>query len=97
MRQTRTSGSVEASEAIPRGDPTCLNIGGLATEQAVANAFLEAVTPTAVQATLLTVQELQANHGLTRIAESVGIHSAHLRRPLPSGSMRRPETLRLPD
>jgi len=40
----------------------CLNIGGLAIEQAVANAFLEAVTPAAVQATLLTVQQLQANH-----------------------------------
>jgi hypothetical protein len=40
----------------------CLNTGGLAIEQAVANAFLEAVTPAAVQATLLTVQQLQANH-----------------------------------
>jgi DNA invertase Pin-like site-specific DNA recombinase len=40
----------------------CLNISGLAIEQAVANAFLEAVTPAAVQATLLTVQQLQANH-----------------------------------
>jgi hypothetical protein len=40
----------------------CLNIGGLAIEQAVGNAFLEAVTPAAVQATLLTVQQLQANH-----------------------------------
>src|SRR6266852_3783688 len=40
----------------------CLNIGGLAIEQAVANAFIEAVTPAAVEATLLTVQQLQANH-----------------------------------
>ena len=40
----------------------CLNISGLAIEQAVANAFLEAVTPAAVQATLLTVQQLQTNH-----------------------------------
>ena len=29
----------------------CLNVGGLAIEQAVANAFLEAVTPAAVEAT----------------------------------------------
>ena len=30
----------------------CLNIGGLAIEQAVANAFLDAVTPAAVEATI---------------------------------------------
>jgi DNA invertase Pin-like site-specific DNA recombinase len=40
----------------------CLNIGGLAIEQAVANAFLEAVTPAAVEATRLTVEQLQTNH-----------------------------------
>jgi hypothetical protein len=33
----------------------CLNIGGPAIEQAVANALLEAVTPAAVQATLLRI------------------------------------------
>ena len=37
----------------------CLNIGGLAIEQAVANAFLEAVTPAAVEAMRLTVEQLQ--------------------------------------
>ena len=40
----------------------CLTIGGLAIAQAVANAFLEAVTPAALDATLLTVQQLQTNH-----------------------------------
>ena len=40
----------------------CLTIGGLTIEQAVANAFLEAVTPAAVEATMLSVQQLQANH-----------------------------------
>jgi DNA invertase Pin-like site-specific DNA recombinase len=40
----------------------CLNVGGLAIEQAVADAFLEAVTPAAIEATLLTVQQLEANH-----------------------------------
>jgi DNA invertase Pin-like site-specific DNA recombinase len=40
----------------------CLTTGGLAIEQAVANAFLEAVTPAAVAATMLSVQQLQANH-----------------------------------
>jgi DNA invertase Pin-like site-specific DNA recombinase len=40
----------------------CLNVGGLAIEQAVANAFLEAVTPAAVEAMRLTVEQLQSNH-----------------------------------
>jgi len=38
----------------------CLTIGGLAIEQAVANAFLEAITPAAVEATMLSIQQLQA-------------------------------------
>jgi DNA invertase Pin-like site-specific DNA recombinase len=39
----------------------CLNIGGMAIEQAVAEAFIEAVTPAAVEATLLTIQQLHAH------------------------------------
>ncbi len=40
----------------------CLNVGGSAIEPAVAKAFLEAITPAAVEATLLSGQQLQANH-----------------------------------
>ena len=40
----------------------CFNVGGLAIDRAVANAFLAAVTPAAVEATLLTVQQLQSHH-----------------------------------
>ncbi len=40
----------------------CLNVGGLVIEQAVANAFLEAVTPAAVAAMRLTVEQLQSNY-----------------------------------
>ena len=40
----------------------CLNVGGLAIEQAVTQAFLEAVTPAAVEAMRLTVEQLRANH-----------------------------------
>jgi DNA invertase Pin-like site-specific DNA recombinase len=40
----------------------CLNIGGPAIEQAVADAFLKAITPAAIQATVISVQQLQANH-----------------------------------
>jgi DNA invertase Pin-like site-specific DNA recombinase/uncharacterized protein YndB with AHSA1/START domain/predicted DNA-binding transcriptional regulator AlpA len=40
----------------------CLTIGGLAIEQAVVDAFLEAVTPAAVEAMRLTVEQLQINH-----------------------------------
>ena len=39
----------------------CLNVGGVAIDQAVAQAFLEAVTPAAVEATRLSVEQLQAN------------------------------------
>jgi DNA invertase Pin-like site-specific DNA recombinase/uncharacterized protein YndB with AHSA1/START domain/predicted DNA-binding transcriptional regulator AlpA len=40
----------------------CLNVGGLAVEQAVADAFIKAVTPAGVEATLLTLEQLQANY-----------------------------------
>jgi DNA invertase Pin-like site-specific DNA recombinase len=40
----------------------CLNVGGLAIDKAVANAFLEAVTPAAVEAVRLSMGQLQANH-----------------------------------
>jgi DNA invertase Pin-like site-specific DNA recombinase len=40
----------------------CLNVGGIAIDQAVAQAFVEAVTPAALDATLLTVQQFQAHH-----------------------------------
>jgi DNA invertase Pin-like site-specific DNA recombinase len=40
----------------------CFNVGGTAIEQAVANAFLEAITPAAIEATRLSVEQLQSNH-----------------------------------
>ena len=40
----------------------CLNIGGLAIEQAVASAFLEAITPATIEAVQLSVGQLQANY-----------------------------------
>src|SRR5579863_3956490 len=40
----------------------CLNVGGPAIEQAVADAFLEAITPGAIEAVRLSVGQLQANH-----------------------------------
>ena len=40
----------------------CLNVGGMLIEQAVANAFLEAITPAAIEATRLSVEQLQSNH-----------------------------------
>jgi DNA invertase Pin-like site-specific DNA recombinase len=40
----------------------CLNVGGVAIDHAVANAFVEAATPAAIDATLLTVQQFQAHH-----------------------------------
>jgi DNA invertase Pin-like site-specific DNA recombinase len=40
----------------------CLNVGGTLIEQAVANAFLEAITPAAIEAARLSVEQLQSNH-----------------------------------
>lgn len=40
----------------------CLNVGGTVIEQAVADAFLEAITPAAIEAMRLSVEQLQANH-----------------------------------
>jgi hypothetical protein len=40
----------------------CLNIGGLAIEQVVSSAFLEAITPATIEAVQLSVGQLQANH-----------------------------------
>lgn len=40
----------------------CLNVGGLGIDQAVANAFLAAITPAALEASLLAFEELQTNH-----------------------------------
>lgn len=40
----------------------CLNVGGTVIEPAVANAFLEAITPAAIDATRLSVEQLKSNH-----------------------------------
>jgi DNA invertase Pin-like site-specific DNA recombinase/uncharacterized protein YndB with AHSA1/START domain len=40
----------------------CLNVGGTVIERAVADAFLTAITPAAIEATRLSVEQLRANH-----------------------------------
>lgn len=40
----------------------CLNVGGMVIEQAVSNAFIEAITPAAIEAMKLSVEQLQSNH-----------------------------------
>src|SRR5260370_784438 len=40
----------------------CLNVGGTGIEQAVAAAFLTAITPAAIEATRLSVEQLRTNH-----------------------------------
>jgi DNA invertase Pin-like site-specific DNA recombinase/predicted DNA-binding transcriptional regulator AlpA len=40
----------------------CLNVGGTAVEKAVADAFLQAITPAAIEAMRLSLDQLQANH-----------------------------------
>jgi uncharacterized protein YndB with AHSA1/START domain len=50
----------EELNAGHRGE--CLNVGGLTIEEAATNAFLEALTPAAVEATALAAQQLEAHH-----------------------------------
>ena len=40
----------------------CFNVGGLTIDQAVTDTFLEALTPAAVEATALAVQQLESHH-----------------------------------
>jgi DNA invertase Pin-like site-specific DNA recombinase len=50
----------EELNAGHRGE--CLNVGGLTIDQAVTDAFLQALTPAAVEATALAVQQLESHH-----------------------------------
>jgi len=40
----------------------CLNVGGVQIDQAVGEAFLKALTPAALEATQLAIEQLEANH-----------------------------------
>ena len=40
----------------------CLNVGGMIIEQAVVRAFLESITPAAIEAMRLSVERLESNH-----------------------------------
>jgi hypothetical protein len=40
----------------------CLNVGGIGIDQAVSDAFLAALTPAALEATTLAVQQLESSH-----------------------------------
>jgi DNA invertase Pin-like site-specific DNA recombinase/predicted DNA-binding transcriptional regulator AlpA len=40
----------------------CLHVGGVQIDQAVVDAFLKALTPAALEATQLAIQQLEANH-----------------------------------
>src|SRR6516165_430710 len=50
----------EELNAGHRGE--CLNVGGLTIDEAVTNAFLEALTPAAAEATALAAQQLESHH-----------------------------------
>ena len=50
----------EELNAGHRGE--CLNVGGLRIDEAVTHAFLEALTPAAVEATALAAQQLESHH-----------------------------------
>jgi hypothetical protein len=55
----------------------CLNVGGTVIEQAVADAFLQAITPAAIEATRLSVEQLQANHDAALSQWRLEVERAH--------------------
>jgi DNA invertase Pin-like site-specific DNA recombinase len=50
------------NEAVNGRGLYCLSVGGRSIDEAVADAFLEAVKPAAMEATLLSVQQLESQH-----------------------------------
>jgi len=54
----------------------CLTIGGTAIEKAVADAFLQAITPATIEATRLSVEQLQANHDAALSQWRLGVERA---------------------
>ena len=60
--RTSTPGYYCAGKDLVNGrGQFCLRISGVAIDRAVAHAFLDGITPAAVAATLLSIQELEAN------------------------------------
>jgi DNA invertase Pin-like site-specific DNA recombinase/predicted DNA-binding transcriptional regulator AlpA len=55
----------------------CLNVGGMGIEQAVADAFLAAITPAAVEAVRLSVEQLASNHDAALAQWHLAVERAH--------------------
>jgi len=49
-------------DIVSRRDVYCLNVGGVQIDQAVVEAFLKALTPAALEATQLAIQQVEADH-----------------------------------
>ncbi len=54
----------------------CLNVGGVQIDQAVADAFLKALTPAALEATELAAQQLEAGHDAALAQWRLGVERA---------------------
>ncbi len=54
----------------------CLNVGGVQIDQAVADAFLKALTPAALEATELAAQQLEAGHDAALVQWRLGVERA---------------------
>jgi len=61
-RDSRPTYYCQGMEEVRGRGFLCLTVSGSAIDQAVAGAFLEAIKPAAVQATLLTMQQLQGQY-----------------------------------
>jgi hypothetical protein len=61
--------------ALKRNLVYCLNVGGVQIDQAVADAFLKALTPAALEVTQLAIQQLETDHEVpqTSVADQLGL------------------------
>jgi hypothetical protein len=59
----------------------CLNVGGLPIDEAVTQAFLEALEPAGVQAALIAAQPLEADHDAVLAQWQLAVVRAKLMKP----------------
>lgn len=73
-----TPGYYCANSALVNGRGTwCLRIGGVCIDNAVAQAFLEAVTPAGMEAALLAEEEIEAQHEAAIAQRRLQVERAH--------------------
>ena len=61
---------------VARGSSSCLTVGGLRVDRAVATAVLEAIQPAGITAAVEALERLRSEHDLTRQALTLAVEKA---------------------